>query len=204
MVMADIPGLIEGASEGIGLGFEFLRHIQRTRILIHVLDGLSEDVYDYQDINAELDMFDERLGNLPQIVVLNKMDLPDVEAKYEELKARFSAEGVELMPISAVTHLNLRELMWKAWHRLQELPTEPAEVEFTVYRSEEDPNAFEIEQVEDGCCDRQTHRTGCGNDLFRSTRFGQTFSKFMAGSVWIKPPQGRNQRRKAFLLRIGN
>lgn len=183
MVMADIPGLIEGASEGIGLGFEFLRHIQRTRILIHVLDGLSEDVYsDYQDINAELDMFDERLGNLPQIVVLNKVDLPDVEAKYEELKARFSAEGVALMPISAVTHLNLRELMWKAWHRLQELPTEPVEVELPVYRSEEDPNAFEIEQVEDGwvVTGKRIERAAAMT-YFDQPGSVRRFQKFMAG-----------------------
>jgi len=183
MVMADIPGLIEGASEGIGLGFEFLRHIQRTRILIHVLDGLSEDVYsDYQDINAELDMFDERLGNLPQIVVLNKMDLPDVEAKYEELKARFSAEGVELMPISAVTHLNLRELMWKAWQRLQELPSEPVETQLPLYRAEEDPNAFEIEQTEEGwIVSGKRIERAAAMTYFDQPGSVRRFQKFMAG-----------------------
>ncbi len=183
LVLADIPGLIEGASEGIGLGFEFLRHIQRTRILIHVLDGLSEDVYsDYVDINAELDMFDERLGELPQIVVLNKMDLPDVESKYEALKDKFSAEGVELMPISAVTHLNLRELMWKAWQRLQELPSEPVETQLPLYRAEEDPNAFEIEQTEEGwIVSGKRIERAAAMTYFDQPGSVRRFQKFMAG-----------------------
>ena len=151
MVMADIPGLIEGASEGIGLGFQFLRHVQRTRILIHVLDGLSEDPYaDFEAINSELDMFDERLGGLPQIVVLNKMDLPMVSEKFPALSQQFAEEGIELMPISAVSHLNLKELMWKAFHELQALPVEPVETALPVYRSDEDPDAFEIEKTDEG------------------------------------------------------
>ncbi|MDD2521799.1 MAG: GTPase ObgE [Anaerolineaceae bacterium] len=151
MVMADIPGLIEGASEGIGLGFQFLRHVQRTRILIHVLDGLSEDPHaDFEAINSELDMFDERLGGLPQIVVLNKMDLPMVSEKFPALSQQFAEEGIELMPISAVSHLNLKELMWKAFHELQALPVEPVETALPVYRSDEDPDAFEIEKTDEG------------------------------------------------------
>ena len=151
MVMADIPGLIEGASEGVGLGFEFLRHIQRTRILIHVLDGLSEDPYeDFVTISSELDMFEEKLGSLPQIVVLNKMDLPMVAEKFPALEQKFAAEDIELMPISAVTHMNLKELMWKAWSKLQELPVEPVETALPIYRTDEDPDAFEIEKTDEG------------------------------------------------------
>lgn len=151
MVMADIPGLIEGASEGVGLGFEFLRHIQRTRILIHVLDGLSEDPYeDFVTISSELDMFEEKLGSLPQIVVLNKMDLPMVAEKFPALEQKFAAEDIELMPISAVTHMNLKELMWKAWNKLQELPVEPVETALPIYRTDEDPDAFEIEKTDEG------------------------------------------------------
>ncbi|NLC29940.1 MAG: Obg family GTPase CgtA, partial [Chloroflexi bacterium] len=151
MVMADIPGLIEGASEGVGLGFEFLRHIQRTRILIHVLDGLSEDPYeDFVTISSELDMFEEKLGSLPQIVVLNKMDLPMVAEKFPALEQKFAAEDIELMPISAVTHMNLKELMWKAWSKLQELPVEPVETSLPIYRTDEDPDAFEIEKTDEG------------------------------------------------------
>lgn len=150
-VMADIPGLIEGASEGVGLGFDFLRHIQRTRLLIHVLDGLSENPFeDYQTINAELELFDDLLGKRPQIVVLNKMDLPDVAAKSEALRQEFSAIGVDLKLISAVSHLNLKELMWNAFTTLRELPVEEKELEMPVYRAEVDPNDFEIEKTEDG------------------------------------------------------
>ena len=91
LVIADIPGLLEGAHEGIGLGHDFLRHLQRTRVLIHILDGLSEDPYeDFLTINQELSLFDEHLGAAAQIVVFNKMDLPDVEEKFESLRERFA------------------------------------------------------------------------------------------------------------------
>ncbi|MGV8050644.1 MAG: GTPase ObgE [Anaerolineaceae bacterium] len=150
MVLADIPGLIEGAHEGTGLGYEFLRHIQRTRVLIHVLDGLSENPYsDYETINQELDLYDERLGQLKQLVVLNKMDLPDVAAKFEGLKARFAQGDIELLPISAVAQTNLRQLMWKAYEILQNTPVEEREAALPVYRVEEDPKAFTVRFEED-------------------------------------------------------
>ena len=136
---------------GIGLGFDFLRHIQRTRLLIHVLDGLSEDpLDDYLTINAELELFDDLLGKRPQIVVLNKMDLPDVAEKLAPLQQQFERLGVALMPVSAVSQYNLRELMWKVFNMLSELPEEEKEIEMPVYRAEVDPNAFEIEKTEDG------------------------------------------------------
>lgn len=150
-VMADIPGLIEGASLGVGLGFDFLRHIQRTRLLIHVLDGLSENVMeDYRTINAELELFDDLLGKRPQFVVLNKMDLPDVAAEFGNLQEQFKNIGVELLPVSAVSQLNLKDLMWKVYRKLAELPVEEKAEEMPVYRAEVDPNAFEIEKTEDG------------------------------------------------------
>ncbi len=150
-VMADIPGLIEGASLGVGLGFDFLRHIQRTRLLIHVLDGLSENVMeDYRTINAELELFDDLLGKRPQFVVLNKMDMPDVAAEFETLQEQFKSIGVELLPVSAVSQLNLKDLMWKVYRKLGELPAEEKEEEMPVYRAEIDPNSFEIEKTEDG------------------------------------------------------
>ncbi|HPS33086.1 MAG TPA: GTPase ObgE, partial [Anaerolineaceae bacterium] len=125
IVMADIPGLIEGAHEGIGLGYDFLRHVQRTRVLIHILDGLSEDPYeDFLTINQELELFDEHLGKLPQIVVFNKMDLPDAAAKFEGLKAKFAQEGRELLSISAVAHTNLKTVLWKAQEALKNAPIE--------------------------------------------------------------------------------
>jgi len=183
MVLADIPGLIEGASEGVGLGYEFLRHVQRTRLLIHVLDGLSDDPYlNFETINSELDMFDERLGALPQIVVLNKMDLPMVAEKLPTLSKRFEEEGIELMPISAVSHMNLKELMWKAWHQLQELPVEAVEQSLPVYRSEEDPDAFEVEKTDEGyiVTGKRIERAAAMT-FFDQPGSVRRFQRFMAG-----------------------
>src|SRR5919201_1399062 len=90
-VLADIPGLIEGAAQGVGLGHEFLRHIQRTRLLIHMLDGASlerEPWQEFEAINHELYEYDERLATRPQIVVFNKMDLPEARERWEIVKAR--------------------------------------------------------------------------------------------------------------------
>lgn len=183
MVLADIPGLIEGASEGVGLGFDFLRHIQRTRILIHVLDGLSEDpVEDFHNINDELDMFDERLGALPQIVVLNKMDLPEVAARFEPLRGQLRDAGVELLPVSAVSHLNLKEILWKAWRALQEIPVEPIEETLPVYRSDEDPDAFEIEQTEEGwVVSGKRIERAAAMTFFDQPGSVRRFQKFLAG-----------------------
>jgi len=145
LVLADIPGLIEGAHQGIGLGYDFLRHVQRTRVLIHILDGLSEDPYeDYMTINQELELFDERLGRLPQIVVLNKMDLPDAAAAFEELRGKFAQEGKELLPISAVAHINLKTALWRVHDALQNAPIEEIAPELPIYRAEEDPKGFTI------------------------------------------------------------
>jgi Predicted GTPase len=147
LVIADIPGLMEGAHEGIGLGHDFLRHLQRTRVLIHILDGLSEDPYeDFLTINQELSLFDEHLGRLPQIAVFNKMDLPDVEAKFESLRGKLEREGLELLPISAVAHTNLKTVLWKAHDALKRAPLEEIEPEMPVYRAEEDPRGFSIEK----------------------------------------------------------
>ena len=183
MVMADIPGLIEGASEGVGLGYDFLRHVQRTRLLIHVLDGWSEDPYeDYLTINSELDMFDERLGKIPQIVVLNKMDLPEVAEKYQALKERFEKDGIELAAVSAVSRLNLKELMWNAFNKLQELPVEQLETSLPVYRSDEDPDAFEIEKTEEGylVTGKRIERAAAMT-FFDQPGSVRRFQRFMAG-----------------------
>lgn len=129
-VLADIPGLIEGAAEGIGLGHEFLRHIQRTRLLIHMLDGASlerDPWQDFQTINAELRQYDEKLATRPQIVVLNKMDLPEAQEKWPALKAKAEAAGYSVLPISAVAHQGTSELMQYAAHLLLEIRREEAE-----------------------------------------------------------------------------
>jgi GTP-binding protein len=123
-VLADLPGLIEGASEGKGLGHEFLRHIERTRVLIHLLDGSSLDpLADFETINAELAAFGHGLMDKPQIVVINKLDIPGVQELFPETQAAFAARGYrDMMGISAVTKLNTRQLMWRAYQMVQEAP----------------------------------------------------------------------------------
>ena len=106
-VMADIPGLIEGAAEGAGLGHDFLRHIERTRILVHVLDASASEMRDplddYEKINAELSKFSDALAALPQIVVCNKMDIPGAEEHFERVKAALEPEDVPVFAVSAAT-----------------------------------------------------------------------------------------------------
>jgi GTP-binding protein len=105
LVLADIPGLIEGAHLGVGLGHDFLRHIQRTRVLIHVLDGLAEDpMADFFQINAELALFDPALADKPQIVAFNKCDLAEVAARWPSVRAELQKKGYEAMDISAAPH----------------------------------------------------------------------------------------------------
>ncbi len=151
LVLADIPGLIEGAHEGVGLGFSFLRHIQRTKVLIHVLDGSAEDpLSDFSQTNSEMALFDEKIREKPQIVAFNKMDLPTASEQWPDVKNELEALGYEVMPISAVTHENVQKLLWRAAALLEDAPEpEPVEV-MPVYRASEDPKAFTIEQTDEG------------------------------------------------------
>lgn len=129
-VLADIPGLIEGAAQGVGLGHEFLRHIQRTRLLIHMLDGASferDPWQDFQMINQELREYDEHLAARPQIIVLNKMDLPEAQQRWPALKAQAQAQGYPVFAISAAAHQGTDELMQYTARRLQEIQREEAE-----------------------------------------------------------------------------
>src|SRR5579859_1105413 len=145
MVLADIPGLVEGAHLGVGLGHAFLRHVQRTRVLIHLLDGAGENpLADFNQINAELALFDDNLAKKPQIVVLNKMDLPDAEARWPDVKRELEARGFETFSISAATHLRTRELMNRALALLDSLPAPEPVVEMPTYTLGADPNAFEV------------------------------------------------------------
>ncbi|MFN8381261.1 MAG: GTPase ObgE [Anaerolineales bacterium] len=152
VVLADIPGLIEGAAEGAGLGHDFLRHIQRTRVLIHMIDGQSEDpLADFSQINSELSLFDTKLGKKPQIVVLNKIDQPDVQERLKEITASFKNKKIELITSSAMARTNTREILISAYKKLQELPAEVLEEEaLPVYKPEVDPNQFEITREESG------------------------------------------------------
>ena len=146
VVLADIPGLIEGASEGAGLGHDFLRHIQRTRVLIHLLDGLSEDpVADYSQINSELSLFDPNLAKKPKLVALNKIDQPEVQERLAEIQKKFQKLGVDLMTISALARTNTRELLVKAYQKLEETPPlEEVELPLPVYKPKEDPREFVV------------------------------------------------------------
>ena len=156
LVLADIPGLIEGAHQGIGLGHDFLRHIQRTRVLIHILDGLAEDpVLDYIQINSELALFDPELADKPQVVAFNKMDLPDLQERWpeieKELKGLDSKINLkDLFSISAVVGTNLRQVLYRAVQLLDETPLPQPVAEIPIYRVESDPREFDITQEEEG------------------------------------------------------
>jgi len=148
VVLADIPGLIEGASQGAGLGHDFLRHIQRTRVLVHLLDGLSEDpVADYSQINSELSLFDPNLGKKPQIVALNKIDQPEVQEKLRDIQKKFKKLKVELKTISALARTNTREILIEAYRKLEETPPlEQVEMPLPVYKPKEDPRDFVVKR----------------------------------------------------------
>lgn len=151
LVLADIPGLIEGAHQGVGLGYDFLRHIQRTRVLIHLLDGMAEDpLLDLAQINSELALFDPDLAQKPQVVALNKMDLDDVQARWPEIERGLKKRGYEAYAISAVSGLNVRKVLGRAAQLLAEAPPLEVAPELPVYRLETDPNEFTISREDDG------------------------------------------------------
>jgi GTP-binding protein len=153
LVLADIPGLVEGAHMGVGLGDAFLRHIQRTRVLIHLLDGLAEDpLADFSQINSELALFDPKLGEKSQIVAFNKMDMPETQVRWPEIKKELEARGYQPMAISALARENLQPLLWKAYELLKSAPEpEPVAAQaMPVYRPEANPKAFTIEREPDG------------------------------------------------------
>ena len=145
-VLADIPGLIEGAAEGVGLGHDFLRHIERTKVLLHVVDVSGcegrDPIEDFEKINHELEAYSAKLARRKQLVVANKMDLPDSADNFVLLKEYVEAKGYEIMPVSAATGEGLQDLMWKAWEMARQYVAEPEE-EIGVI-DEGDPDSFEI------------------------------------------------------------
>lgn len=158
-VVADIPGLIEGAHAGVGLGHDFLRHVERTRLLIHVLDAAGtegRDPYDdFQQINEELRLYQPQLADRPQIVALNKIDLPEARDNLDRLRRQLPVSKDDIFAISAVTGEGTAALLQRVAERLRELPNPLAEAP----RSDEvlrwpvpdsDPNAFTITPVEGG------------------------------------------------------
>ena len=131
-VMADIPGLIEGAASGVGLGHDFLRHIERTRVIVHVVDAASTEgrdpIADIRAINSELAEYDEDLASRPQIIAANKLDCifgEDKDTVIELLRDEFEPEGIQVYPISAVTGEGIKELLYAVKKMLDESPMEP-------------------------------------------------------------------------------
>lgn len=152
-VMADLPGLIEGASQGLGLGFQFLRHIERCRVIVHVIDIAStegRDPYDdYLKIRKELETYKLNLLERPEIIACNKMDEPGAEEKFEEFKAHFDSEKI-IVPISAYCGLNTDLLMYKIADLIEKTPKFPIfseeEEDFVLYdyNEEEEASNFTI------------------------------------------------------------
>ncbi len=151
-VAADIPGLVEGAHLGVGLGHSFLRHVTRTRVLIHLINGESEDpLADFNQINVELALYDEKLGRRPQIVAFSKMDLPDVQEKWDKIRVELQKRGYEAIAISSATHENVNRLVQRVFQLLDELPEETTEADaMPVYELPEEEVPFTIEQVGPG------------------------------------------------------
>ena len=153
--MADIPGLIDGASEGVGLGHDFLRHIERTKILIHVLDvsGMEgrDPIDDYEKINAELAKYSEKLSRKLQIVAANKIDLlTDDSDNLERLMDYMAAKGIEVYPICAMNGDGMDRLLERVWTLLEEYVEEADETtEEVVYKAENKPD-FEVTRDTDG------------------------------------------------------
>lgn len=158
-VMADLPGLIEGAHQGIGLGHQFLRHVERTRLLVHLLDvgGLSgrDPLEDFRVINRELELYSENMAKLPQVVALNKMDLVLDKSPVDALQEMLEAEGHTVFRISAATRQGLQPLLYHLWDQLESArnaePPMPAE-EVVQFKAEakSDTRHWEVHRDEEG------------------------------------------------------
>lgn len=175
-VIADIPGIIEGASKGIGLGLQFLRHIERTRLLLHVVDVSGSEnrnpVEDFNKVNEELQSYSKKLANRKQIIVANKIDVMQNEKNYQELEAIAKQKKIEIFKVSAATGEGIRELLKHTNEVLKNLPKEDLiEIEEKViYELKEDKAKFEITKqgeiyvVEGPAIDRILGRTNIADN----------------------------------------
>ena len=157
-VIADIPGIIEGASEGVGLGYEFLRHIERTKVMIHLVDAASvegrDPIEDIKAINKELEAYNPELAKRPQVIAANKIDAmseEDCEVLMEMLEEEFGSQDIKIFPISAVSGQGLKELLWYVNNLLKELPEEPIEFEqeFFLDMQEDEPEESIVVAMEE-------------------------------------------------------
>ncbi len=186
-VLADIPGLIEGAHEGVGLGHEFLRHVERTKVLIHVLDvsGMEgrDPIEDFHKINNELKLYNEKLFKRPQIIAANKMDLSEARDNYERVAEYMSGLGHEIYPISAATGDGLSALMQRASQLLAEYVEEPEEIaEAKVYEAKPE-DGFSVKRDDDGAFVVE----GAGIEkLVAMTRFGDEEGVRRFQAIWRK------------------
>lgn len=170
-IMADIPGLIEGAAEGKGLGHEFLRHIVRTRLLVHLLDGTSDDpMRDFNLVNRELAVYDRELTRKKQMAVINKIDLPEVAGRTAELIHRFATEGIQLDFISALTGEGVKGLTDKISRQLARIQPDDVKSEVApvkVFKPGPARAGVDIEKQE-GCYiihDFDLERIAGGSDI---------------------------------------
>lgn len=163
-VMADIPGLIEGASTGAGLGDDFLRHVERTRVLIHVLDASGSEgrdpVHDFSVINEELALYNPGLAHKKQIVAANKTDMIDDPEKLQKIQAQITEMGYECYPVSALSGEGIRPLIERIWTLLQEIPPEEkaAEGNRTIVYEDSKKDEFTVERNPDGSFDLKGRR----------------------------------------------
>ncbi|WP_066194400.1 MULTISPECIES: GTPase ObgE [Gracilibacillus] len=190
-VLADLPGLIEGAHQGVGLGQQFLRHIERTRVILHVIDMAATEGRDpYQDfltINNELAAYDPSLLERPMIIAANKMDLPEAEEQLALFKEQLTEKDYPIFPISTVTNQGLRKLLFAVADQLDQIPknTKPIEEqeERVVYRFEKGERPFAITRDPDGAYVLYGERI---EKLFKMTNFAhdesiQRFSRQLRG-----------------------
>ncbi len=158
-VIADIPGLIEGAAQGVGLGHEFLRHIERTKVIIHMVDAASTEgrdpVEDIKKINAELEAYNPKLLERPQVIAANKIDAiySEEESPIHRLRTEFESQGIKIFPISAVSGKGLKELLYAVHSLLESMDSEPVVFEQEFFPGEymdhpEEP--FTVSKLEEG------------------------------------------------------
>ncbi len=154
-VIADIPGIIEGASEGVGLGLQFLRHIERTKVLLHVVDAASvegrDPINDIYAIMDELKKYNIEISNRPMVIAANKMDAMnemEKETVIELLKEEFEPQGIQVFPISAVSGTGIKELLWHLYELVQNAPEGVVEFEpeyVPVFENNDEPYTIEID-----------------------------------------------------------
>ncbi len=174
-VMADLPGLIEGASEGEGLGDKFLKHIERTKVIAHVIDmSASEGRDPYEDyvlINKELEAFNEKLMKKPQIIVANKMDLPNAKEELEKFKQKL-AKDIEIYEVSAATNTGLQKVIDRLADLVDEVPNSPlyedSQIESHVLYKFKKEEPFTITRDDDGCWVIQGQEV---ERIFKMTKF---------------------------------